>query len=1641
MILFISGSAFAQRDNDFWFAVPTISQNVDGSGPPIDQPDSLRITAYDNAAHVVLSIPAVVGGTFNTTYGAANPITVPPRTTVSIGLTSYLSQLESRPPDVVTNMGLHVTSDQGISVYYELANPLNGNFWPLKGKNAVGTSFYIPGQTFLPNVSNFYVSTAFNTMNIVATTTGDPITHLTTVSITPSQNVVRAGGGSHVAGTVYTITLQQGQTYTAQDQSRAYNAKLAGSIVTSDYPIAMTESDDYMASEQCSTCGGQGYWANNVAAHDAGGDQLIPLSKIGTQYIAVRGGLTVNPEKLFVLTTVPNTSIYQDGALVTTVATAGTTVTLNMVQANVSSYISANQPVYVSQISGMKSEPGWNILPPITNCSGSTSVAYYRTFANSNNGVLMLLVTKGGQNSFHYYINGVLQPGALPVTPVWTAVPGAPAGWVASQINVTGAVNFGDAILVTNSTPFTMGVVTGASPGGTQNSTGLFGYFSTFGGLDIPPIGSISCPGDTLYLSADSLIGGAYQWRGPHGFTSSAQDTFIYPFTVADTGLFYLTVTSSSLSCTSYDSVYIGFGSNCCTRFSLGNDTSYCTGFSRTLSINVTGVSYKWSTGATTDSITVSAPGTYWGQDSSHCGIMRDTIVLTRNFPPVVNLGNDTTLCVGSTLVLRDTSSNVAFRWSTNATTSSINVTTSGTYWLQASQNDCHARDTIVATFLSPTSSFNLGNDTAYCTNFNRTLSISIPNVYYRWNTGATTSSISVSTPGLYWGQDSSMCGVNRDTIVLTQNSPPIVRLGNDTTLCAGATLILNDTSTNATFLWSTNAIGPSINVTVGGTYWLQVTQRNCPARDSIVATFLNPPSAFSLGADTAYCTNFTRVLSINIPNVGYRWSTGATTSGITISTPGLYWGQDSNMCGVKRDSIVLTQNAPPIVNLGNDTTLCVGSTLVLNDTSTNATFLWSTNAIGSSINVTTTGSYWLQVTQRGCSARDTLGATFISPLTTFSLGSDTTYCANFSRTLSISIPNVHYRWNTGATTQSITISAPGLYWGQDSSLCGVKRDSIVVAQNVPPVVSLGNDTTLCVGSTLILNDTSTNATFLWSTTATTSSINVTTSGTYWLQVTQRNCPARDSLVATFLSPPAAFNLGNDTTYCATFSRVLVIGVANVNYRWSNGATTSGITVSGPGLYWGQDSNMCGVKRDTITLVQNAPPIVNLGNDTTLCVGSSLILNDTSTNATFLWSTTANGSLINVTTSGSYWLRVTQNNCPASDTIVATFLSPPASFTLGNDTAYCTGFSRLLSINIPNVSYRWSTGSTNFGITVAGPGVYWGQDSNMCGVKRDTIVLVQNAPPIVSLGSDTTLCIGSTLTLNDTSTNATFLWSTTTTTSSINITSSGRYWLQVTQNNCIGSDTISTTFVNPPPTFALGNDTAYCGNFTRTLSTGLGSTWSTGVTGPVITVSAPGVYWAEVTNQCGTSSDTIQLYQNPIPLVSLGPDTTICADSSYVIPGVSSALSVVWTPATGLDDPGIIAPTFKYSDSGSLSYTVIVTYDSTKCADTVRLTIGVESCESYIICPAAFSPNDDQNNDHYTVFGNKIAEYDLRIYNRWGEMVFEDTNLADLNDMSKGWDGKYHGKPQEVGVFVYYITATDDYKKHFSKKGNITLLR
>ena len=273
------------------------------------------------------------------------------------------------------------------------------------------------------------------------------------------------------------------------------------------------------------------------------------------------------------------------------------------------------------------------------------------------------------------------------------------------------------------------------------------------------------------------------------------------------------------------------------------------------------------------------------------------------------------------------------------------------------------------------------------------------------------------------------------------------------------------------------------------------------------------------------------------------------------------------------------------------------------------------------------------------------------------------------------------------------------------------------------------------------------------------------------------------------------------------------------------------------------------------------------------------------------------------------------------------------------------------------------------------------------------------------------------------------------------------YYVTVTDaNSC--SDTASKTVVvspSPTPSITLTSAQICSGNQDTLTATGGGTyAWSNAANTASITVSpsTDATYTVTVTgaNTCSATATSLVLV-NPLPTLSLGPDTVVCMGLDYIIPGQSSATSIIWLPDSGLSDPTSASPIFFTIDSVKYTYTVIAIDTATGCVDTARVTIGTHTCLSYIEGAQAFSPNGDGINEVYTLFANHISSYEFNIYNRWGEKVYETSDLTALNDSTKGWDGSYQGKPQPLGVYVYYITATDTFGKELRRKGNITLLR
>jgi gliding motility-associated-like protein len=498
--LLLSFNSWSQLDTLFWFAAPEVSINNS-----FDRPIVFRISTISAASTIVVDQPANPGF-------SPISITIPAGSTQTVDLTPWIDQIENKPPNTVLNYGLRLRASTPVTVYYEVVSSTcncNPEIFALKGKNALGTDFFIPAQHFLNNGAN-YNPIPYSSFDIVATVDN------TVVSITPSQNVV-----GHSAGQTYTITLQRGQTYSATATSQLAAQHLHGSRVQSNHPIAITVKDDLLAGAPFGGCA------------DLAGDQNIPLSIVGKEYIIVRGFLNAPRDQVFILATQNNTSVSVNGTIVTTL-NQGQSYNYAIGEAN-SAYIVTSEPVYVLQLSGFGCEVGMSVLPPII-CTGSQNVAFARSTAESL--FLILLVQAGGEGNFSLNgNNGVITPANFSV------VPGTANQWLFAQVTIpTNIVPAAGSGLVSNSTHFFhMGIIHGSAGGGCR-----YGYFSDFSSLsyEIQASDVELCQGGNIVLTASELPNATYSWTGPNNFSAQGVTVNINNATLANSGQYIVSGTS-----------------------------------------------------------------------------------------------------------------------------------------------------------------------------------------------------------------------------------------------------------------------------------------------------------------------------------------------------------------------------------------------------------------------------------------------------------------------------------------------------------------------------------------------------------------------------------------------------------------------------------------------------------------------------------------------------------------------------------------------------------------------------------------------------------------------------------------------------------------------------------------------------------------------------------------------------------------------------------------------------------------------------------------------------------------------------------------------------------------------------------------
>lgn len=352
--------------------------------------------------------------------------------------------------------------------------------------------------------------------------------------------------------------------------------------------------------------------------------------------------------------------------------------------------------------------------------------------------------------------------------------------------------------------------------------------------------------------------------------------------------------------CTVTDSVYIAVGTNAVVHRS--HDTSVCLPFSGTLNAPVAHTNYHWNAGSTSSTLTVNAPGTYWVTSDSACATYTDTFHVRSLTNPAVFLGNDTTLCAGSTITLSSTQpSGSAYNWSTGSTASHIGIASTGVFWLAVTDSGCTATDTIHIQ-VQPYSVVNLGPDTTYCTApaiLQPSGSYTSPS--YLWSTGATSPYVSIAASGTYWVRVTDGGCSTRDTIHLVFITPPIVNLGPDTFLCYnGLALILTSLQPSGTnCLWSTGSTGDTIHVATNGIYWLQA-DNGCKASDTLMLHVYQKPLALPyISESICVADTVSLIVSSHSDNASdYNWNfAGANIITHNSDNSGPYYPMDNTGC------------------------------------------------------------------------------------------------------------------------------------------------------------------------------------------------------------------------------------------------------------------------------------------------------------------------------------------------------------------------------------------------------------------------------------------------------------------------------------------------------------------------------------------------------------------------------------------------------------------------------------------------------------------------------------------------------------------------------------------------------------------------
>jgi hypothetical protein len=495
---------------------------------------------------------------------------------------------------------------------------------------------------------------------------------------------------------------------------------------------------------------------------------------------------------------------------------------------------------------------------------------------------------------------------------------------------------------------------------------------------------------------------------------------------------------------------------------------------------------------------------------------------------------------------------------------------------------------------------------------------------------------------------------------VISAYSLPTVDAGIDQAVCIGTSINLSATG-GLSYSWN-NGVNNGVAFSPSATQTYTVTgvdANGCSNTDQVLVT-VNALPTVDAGINQTVCAGSSVVLS-GSGATNYTWNNGVINSIAFVSTSTQTYtvtGVDANGCS-NTDQVLVTVNSLPNVYAGNDLTVCFGTMISL--TAFGGTSYTWTNGVTNSTPFSANATQSYTVTglgSNGCSNIDQVNITVL-PLPLVDAGIDQSICAGSSIVLT-GVGANSYTWNNGVSngisftptsTQTYTVSGTG------SNGCS-NTDQINVNVLSLPIVSAGLDQTICAGDSITL--TAAGATnYTWDNGVTNSVVfSPSATLTYLvIGVDANNCSNSDQVTVT-VNPLPIINAGIDQTTCFGTSVVLNASGAN-SLSWNNGVINGlYFTPSATQTYQvtGVDANNCS-NSDVVQITVNTLPVINAGDDQTVCPGVSVILSATG-GISYQWNNgVTNGISFIPTATQSYIASGSNNNgCSNSDTVLVTVI-------------------------------------------------------------------------------------------------------------------------------------------------------------------------------------------------------------------------------------------------------------------------------------------------------------------------------------------------------------------------------------------------